>query len=296
MVSAPLESILAQLPVVVVDGITFGLQLALIAVGITMIFGQAHILNISHGEFAVIASVSAALLIPSIGVVPAVLAGVALATVFGAFAYKVILLPAFRMSGEQRILLGLFITLGLYLLLHGFFTNQFPTTYLSLRPEVQTVVFLGQPFRFSPLLAAGASLGLLALLAVFLKFTLMGKAIRAVSQNELGAQISGLSVDKMRLTTFMIGGALAGSAGIMRGLAATIGPESGIEMTVLALLISVVGGVRSVPGTVVAGLLLGVVYMVASFIVGTYMAVVIMLVATILTLLVRPQGILGERD
>lgn len=296
MVEAALNLLLSQLPVVLVDGITFGLQLALVAVGITMIFGQAQILNLSHGEFAVIAAITSALLIPLLGVPLAVLAGVALAVAFGAFVYKVVLLPAFRLQGENRILLGLFLMLGLYLLLHGYFTNQFPTTYLSIRPEVQTVELLGMSFRFSAVLAAGISAVLLALLAVFLKTTMTGKAIRAVSQNETGSMLVGITVDRIRLLTFLIGGALAGSAGIMRGLAATMGPESGIELTVLALLISVVGGVRSVPGTVVAGLLLGIVYMVASFLVGTYLSVVIMLAVTIAVLVLRPQGLLGESE
>ncbi|MDW8041604.1 MAG: branched-chain amino acid ABC transporter permease [Nitrososphaerota archaeon] len=286
--------LLSQLPVIVVDGVTFGLQLALVAVGITMIFGQAHILNVSHGEFAVIASISAALLIPSIGVVPATLAGIAIASTFGAFVYKVVLLPAFRSVGEQRVLLGLFITLGLYLLLHGYFTNQFPTVYLSIRPEIQSISVLGMSFRFSAILSALISLTLLLLLAVLLRSTIIGKAIRAVSQNETGAEITGIPIDRTRLITFVLGCALAGAAGIMRGLAATIGPESGIEITVLALLISVVGGVRSILGTVISGVLLGVVYMVASFLVGTYMSVVIMLLAAATVLLSRPEGILGE--
>ncbi|MCS7094452.1 MAG: branched-chain amino acid ABC transporter permease [Thaumarchaeota archaeon] len=286
--------LISQLPVIIVDGVTFGLQLALVAVGITMIFGQAHILNISHGEFAVIASVSAALLIPSIGVFPATFAGVALAAAFGGFVYKVVLLPAFRSVGEQRVLLGLFITLGLYLLLHGYFTNQFPTVYLSIRPEVQTITIMGMSFRFSAILSALISLGLLMLLAALLRATIIGKAIRAVSQNETGAEITGIPIDRMRLITFVLGCGLAGAAGIMRGLAATIGPESGIEITVLALLISVVGGVRSILGTVISGVLLGIVYMVASFLVGTFMSVVIMLLAAAVVLLSRPEGILGE--
>jgi branched-subunit amino acid ABC-type transport system permease component len=288
--------LLSQLPVIVVDGITLGLQLGLVAVGITMIFGQAQILNLSHGEFAVIASIVAALTIPLIGVTPAVLAGISAATAFSAFVYKVVLYPAFKRSGEQRILLGLFITLGLYLALHGYFTNQFPTTYLSIRPEIQTVELLGNSFRFSAILAAAISTAILIALAVFLRSTMIGKSIRAVSQNETGAEIVGIPIDRVRLVTFLIGGALSGSAGIIRGLAATMGPESGIELTILALLISVVGGIRSIPGTVASGLLLGIVYMVASFLVGTYLSVVVMLAAAIFVLLFRPQGLLGELE
>jgi branched-subunit amino acid ABC-type transport system permease component len=112
----------------------------------------------------------------------------------------------------------------------------------------------------------------------------------------MGAEIVGIPIDRVRLVTFLIGGALSGSAGIIRGLAATMGPESGIELTILALLISVVGGIRSIPGTVASGLLLGIVYMVASFLVGTYLSVVIMLTAAILVLLFRPQGLLGELE
>jgi branched-chain amino acid transport system permease protein len=84
-------------------------------------------------------------------------------------------------------------------------------------------------------------------------------------------------------------------AGIIRSIVATVGPENGFEFTILALLVCVVGGIRSVYGTIVAGLMIGVVYSFLVYLIGTYLAYVALLAVVMVTLLVRPYGIVGEK-
>jgi branched-chain amino acid transport system permease protein len=291
-----MDLFISQLPAIIVDGIVFGLQLSLISVGIVMIFGLGRILNLSHGELAVVAGIVTALLIPTIGTVPAVLIGITTSTFLGVILYRVVLFTVFKLHGEHRTLIGFFVTLGLALLLHGYLTNQYTGTILILRPPITTVTISGYTFRVSSILAGIISALLLIGLAFFLKRTRVGKAIRAVSQNEVGAMISGIPVSKILLIVFVIGAALAGSGGIIRGLSSNLESHHGIELTILALLVAVVGGVRSVFGTMIAGIILGVVYMIVNFLIGTYISFVVLLISAATTILIKPQGLLGEKD
>ncbi|MEM4334152.1 MAG: branched-chain amino acid ABC transporter permease, partial [Nitrososphaerota archaeon] len=147
-------SLVSQIAVITIDGLALGLQLALIAVGITIIFGLGEILNISHGEFAVLTSIVAVLLSPSMGLVLAILTGLAASIILGIFTYKLVLRPAFNLTGDERILAGLFLTLGLYLTLSGYFTNQFPTIFLSIKAPISIIGLGGITFRFSSVLSA----------------------------------------------------------------------------------------------------------------------------------------------
>jgi len=286
--------LLAQIATMAIDGVTFGLQLAIIAVGVTIIFGQGEIINISHGEAVVLMAITAALLSPVVGLLIGILVGIGISALFGGFIYSTVLKPSFKLSGDQRILSGLFITIGLYLALHGYFTSQFSMTYLSIRLPFSLVEVGDLSFRFSSIISAFISLVLLLLLWAFLRYTMLGKAIRATAQNDIGARLAGVSIDRIRLLTFVIGYALACSAGVARAISASIGAGLGIELTILALLVCVVGGIRSVFGTIVAGIILGTIYTITSYLVGAYLSNIIMLIATALTILFRPEGILGE--
>jgi len=290
------DLLISQLPAIVIDGIVFGLQLSLISVGIVMIFGLGRILNLSHGEFAVLSGIVTALLLHTVGIVLAIIIGIIASTLLGAILYKVVLFYTFKLHGEHRTLIGFFVTLGLALLLHGYLTNQFTGTILIIRPPITTVSISGYTFRLSSILSGVISTLLLIGLASFLKRTKVGKAIRAVSQNEVGAIISGIPVSKILLIVFVIGAALAGSSGIIRGLYTNLEPHQGIELTILALLVAVVGGVRSVFGTMIAGIILGIVYIVVNFLIGTYISFVVLLISAAVTILIKPQGLLGDRD
>jgi branched-chain amino acid transport system permease protein len=120
-------------------------------------------------------------------------------------------------------------------------------------------------------------------------------AIRSLTQNEVGALLVGINVKRYRLLVFVLGSLLVALAGIIRSIVATVGPENGFEFTILALLVCVVGGIRSVYGTIVAGLMIGVVYSFLVYLIGTYLAYVALLAVVMVTLLVRPYGIVGEK-
>jgi branched-chain amino acid transport system permease protein len=144
------------------------------------------------------------------------------------------------------------------------------------------------------LAAAIAALALIAL-GVFLKKTYIGKAVRTVAQNEVGAQLCGVNPASLRTLIFALGAVMAGLAGILYGLIATVTATLGLDFTTFAIVVAIAGGVRSVYGAIVSGIILGIVHAFSSFFLGASLSLVIFLIAVILIVLARPEGVLGEK-
>jgi branched-chain amino acid transport system permease protein len=279
------------------DGVILGLIFSLIASGLTLIYGLGNVLNLSHGELLVLSTVTTAVLSQSLGLplILALLLGVIVTLLASAFLDKILLIPAYRLVGEDRIILGLYMTLALAYSLHGGLITAFPNAYLTINVPIFVIEIVWITLRSSQLIAALASFAILVSLYLFLKRTWHGMAIRSLTQNEIGAMLVGIPIKKYRLMVFIIGGLIVSLAGFIRSVVATVGPESGVEFTILGLLVCVIGGVRSISGTIFAGILTGLVYTFLIAMIGTYLAYVMLLVFVMITVLVRPQGILGER-
>ena len=277
------------------DGIVQGLQLSLLAVGITLIYGLGGVLNLAHGQFAVFGGVATTLLL-SLGLPPiiAIPGGVGSAGLLGIVVDRTLLLPAYRFRGEERLLLGLILTLGLSFVIDGYLNYQFPEFSLNLRLPVPMVEVAGIPMRTASLAASAIALAIFAGLFAFLKLTLLGKCIRSIIENEVGAELCGIDPARTRTLIVCLAAMMAGVAGVTQGLFSTLGTEMGPEFTILGLLVAVVGGVRSINGTLAAGILLGIVNAFASHFVGAYVAYIILLSFAMATILVRPAGLLAR--
>lgn len=277
------------------DGIVQGLQLSLLAVGITLIYGLGGVLNLAHGQFAVIGGVAAALLV-SFGAPPILAAtgGIACAGLLGLLVDRTLLVPAYRFRGEDRLLLGLILTLGLSFVIDGGLNYKFPEFSLTFRLPVQMVEIGGIRMRTASLAASAIAIAVFAGLFAFLRFTLAGKTIRSIIENETGAELCGIDPGRTRTLIVCLAAMMAGVAGVTQGLFSSLGTEMGPEFTTLGLLVAVVGGVRSVNGTLAAGVLLGIVNAFASHYVGAYVAYIILLSAAMATILVRPAGLLAR--
>lgn len=278
-----------------IDGIIFGLQLSLLAVGLTLIFGLGGVLNLAHGQLAVIAGISAAGLIGAgVNVPLAALLGVLIAGASGLVLDRSLMLMAYRYKGEARLLLGLVLTLGVSLAIEGYLNYSFPLVALSISLPILNVTLFGVVVRTTAIVAALIAILTLLSLFLFLKVTSLGKAVRSIVQNELGAELCGIDQASVRTFIFILGSLMAGLAGIAQGLTASLDVRMGMEFTIFALIVATVGGVRSINGTLAAGILLGVVNVFASFYVGTYLTFIILLTTAGLTILLRPRGLLGD--
>ena len=281
---------------VFVDGIVQGLQLSLMAVGITLIFGLGGVLNLAHGQFAVVGGVATAVSLGA-GVNPvlACVLGVLAAGVFGLIVDRILLVPAYRSAGEERLLLGLLITLGLSFVVNGFLDYRFPDVALTLSLPRPSFTVAGVTVRTASAVAALIAIVAFALLFAFLRGTLLGKVIRSIIQNEVGAGLCGINPARIRTLIVVLSGMMAGLGGVAQGIFSSLGTEMGNELTSFALIVAVVGGVRSINGTLAAGVLLGIVNAFASYFVGAYLTLLILLGTAAVTILVRPQGLFAHR-
>lgn len=278
------------------DGIVQGLQLSLMAVGITLIYGLGGVLNLAHGQFAVVGGIATALFIGA-GVSPwlACALGVLSAGVFGFIVDRTLLVPAYRSAGEERLLLGLLITLGLSFVVNGYLDYRHSNISLTLKLATPSLNVAGITVRTASVVATLIAIIAFALLLAFLKGTLLGKVIRSIIQNEVGAGLCGINPGRIRTLIVTLSAMMAGLGGVVQGLFSSLGTEMGNELTSFALIVAVVGGVRSINGTLAAGVLLGIVNAFASFYVGAYLTLIILLGTAVVTIVLRPSGLFAYR-
>jgi branched-chain amino acid transport system permease protein len=280
---------ISTLAAITVDGLAFGASLALLGVGITLVYGLGEVLNLAIGAFAVIAAIAASLLTSEGVALPvAAAAGLGLVGVFGLVIDRTLLSLVYRSDGEERILLGIFTTLGLAVMIEGVLVNVVSSRYslpLGLSPiNLGTTVVTGT----SVASIVVAAVVLLVLFA-FLNRTFLGKATRTIFQDERGAQLVGIDPRKIRTLVFVLSAVVAGLAGLLVAARSNVGVGNAFDFTTFALIVSIVGGVRSLVGAVIAGAVLGLVNTLANFFIGSYVATIILFGAAIVFLLFRPE-------
>lgn len=280
---------------VFLDGIVAGLQLGLLAVGLTLLYGLGGILNLAHGAMAVAAAmITAALMNASVPVVLAALAGIATATLIGLLLDQTVMRPVYRMEGEGRVLLSLLLSLGVAFVIDGILGWQWPNAALSIRIGGGAVPLFGVPMRMGSLYASGIALVAIGLVNVFLRRTRQGRAVRSVIQDEQGARLIGVNPAMVRTLIFALGGALAGLVAMTQSMTAPVNVTAGFNFTILALIVTVVGGLGSARGALFAGIILGIVNALSAYLIGAYITSIILLAAAALTILARPEGLFGR--
>ena len=280
---------------VVLDGTVLGLQFGLLGVGLTLVYGLGGVLSLAHGQIAVLGAMVVALRIDAgapAGV--AVLVGLAVAGAVGLFLHLTLMQPVYRLQGEPRVLLGLLLMLGVAFIIEGVLVWRYPIEALTLRIGGEPVEILGVRMRPGSLLASAITLATGAALAVFFRWSTAGKAVRSVIEDEEGAQLCGVNPDVMRGLVFALSGTLAGLVAVTRSMTSPVTVTSGIDFTILALIVAVVGGLGSVSGAFLAGVLLGIVNTVSAYYIGSYVTTIVLLLAAAITIVVRPSGLLGR--
>lgn len=282
---------ISTLIAVAVDGLAFGVFLALLGVGITLVFGLGDVLNLAIGAFSVLAVIFATVMITrGQGFVAAMVIALIAVAALGLLIDRTLLSLVYRSGGEERILLGIFTTLGLAILIDGTMNNFYPARY-SLPVDLGVVSVGGVGVTGSSLLIIAVGAVVLLVLFGFLRRTFVGKATRTVFQDERGAQLVGVNPRRIRTLIFVLSVAVAGLAGLVFAFGSNVSVSSGFQFTVFALIVSIVGGVRSLTGAIVAGVLLGIVNEFANFFVGSYIATIILFGTAIVVLVAKPEAI-----
>ncbi|PWC42809.1 branched-chain amino acid ABC transporter permease [Azospirillum sp. TSO22-1] len=287
---------LALLLNIVASGLLTGLVYGLAALGLSVIFGVVRVVNFAHGEMMVAGMYGAVLLFGALGLDPILSAPLVAAVlfVFG-WALQRGLVNKFVERPEHMqfiLLLGIAtIVLNLLLMVFG------PDSRGVMVPYVFDVFEIG-PFH-QDATRTYAGLGAIAVAAVlfaFFRFSRTGKAIRACADNPLGARVVGLNIDGLYALTFGIGAAVVGIAGALLTLVVEARPQLAPEYTLLSFIIVIVGGLGSLPGALLGGVLIGVSEALAGFLLMPSLKALFSYVVLIVVLLLRPQGLLGRRS
>ncbi len=276
----------------VVNGLALGWIYVLMALGLTLIFGIMTILQFAHGEIYMLGAYVVYYLTASLGLplLPAVAASMVAMAVFGLF------LERFFFRRLQGQIVGpIVFSLGLTLILTSGAAVMFGLYERSIPPLAEgSVSILGSVVPRDRLVAVGVALLLSGCLYLFLKRTRYGQAMIATAQNPEGAVLQGISSGRMSGLAMAVGCALAAAAGSLAGSLFMLGPYMGTYPLIKGLVIIVLGGMGSLAGAVVAGMILGLIDGLVPILFGPALAAMLPLLIVILVLIFRPQGLFGR--
>jgi len=280
---------------VVLDGIVLGLAFGLLGVGMTLVYGLGGVLNLAYGQIVVLAAIVASIVMDDgRATLLAAVLGVLAAAGVGVLLDLTLMRPVYRERGEERTLLGLLLTLGAAFVIGGVLTWRYPDGALYINITGDPVSVLGVPMTRGSIWASVIALAVAALLLLFFGATTFGRGVRSVIQDEVGARLVGINPSFVRTVIFALSGALAGIVAISTAMVGPLTVNAGFELTTFALIVTVVGGLGSVAGAFLAGVLLGVVQSLSAHYIGQYITTIILLGAAAVTILIRPRGLLGR--
>ena len=292
-----------------INGLSLGAMYSLLALGFTLVYGILELINFSHFNIFMVGSFIAMMLLQAMGLIgqSTILAGLPLiATLLAAFV-GTMLFTGFLGVGIERFLLrrvrnvkgpaAMITTIGVsYVLLNvvlltaGADGKNFPNPL----PPVQWAIG-GAVLRMREILIWVIAVVLMGGLTWFVGFTRMGKAMRATAQDPEAARMMGVEVDRVIMTAFFIGSALAGAGGLIFGLyynytSASVGFNAGLR----AFTAAVLGGIGNVPGAMLGGVLIGLIEAMSGQLIATEWTDVIIFSILVLVLVFRPAGLLGR--
>jgi len=284
-------------PDIIITGLILGGLYALVAVGLSLQYGVGRVLNIAHGEFIMVGALATFSLFTVWDVRPVFAFGLIIPTLFAiGYALDWWLFNDLRKTSvneehfEGRSLLAtfglVFVIQNMILIYWGGQLRGY--TYLN-----TPVSILGNRYGANRLLALGVAVGVSLILYAFIKRTRLGKAIRAAAEAPDVASTLGVNKRRVMAISFGLGAALAGLAGVLYSMMFQLSPTTGIELTIVAIVVVVFGGLGSIPGSLIGGFALGLVISFVNFI-DPSLSIVAFYLIFILVLLFKPSGIMGR--
>jgi branched-chain amino acid transport system permease protein len=288
---------MTQVIQVLILGIALGGVYALMASGMTLIFGVMRIVNLAHSAFIIVAAYIAFWLFKLYHVDPIVSLLITMPVMFliGMLYYKILFAPR---AGNPRFTdITVLITFASGLVIEGLLSYFFTGIYRSTTPQYAKSSFTFGPFFVpqSQLYATLISVGLIVGLWLFLRYTRVGNAIRATMQNRNAAQVVGVNVAWVSTLAFGIGLAMAGASGSLLSFIFTFFPAKHVAWIGMIMCLVVLGGMGSLIGALVSSFLLAVASSYVNFYVGSVWSPITFYLALFLILLFRPQGLFGKK-
>lgn len=281
-----------------INGLSLGSVYAIIALGYTMVYGIAKMLNFAHGDVIMVGAFVVFLSMKDAGInaLVSVLISMAVCTVLGVVIEKVAYRPLRNANSSLAVLITAigvsYLLQNLALLIFGADTKSF-TSVVSMKP---LKLFGGQvSISGEAIVTIIACVVIMIGLTLFVNKTKAGQAMQAVSEDKGAAQLMGVNVNATISLTFAIGSALAAVAGaLMCSAYPNLTPYSGTMPGIKAFVAAVFGGIGSIPGAMIGGLLIGVIEIIGKAYISSQMADAIVFAILVIVLLVKPTGILGK--
>jgi branched-chain amino acid transport system permease protein len=278
----------------IISGILVGGVYALIGIGLTIIFGVMRVINFAHGELMMVGMYMTYFLFTLAGIDPfvSIVITIPLMFIFGGILQKVFINRIIGTLPQNQILL----TIGLGLIMSNSIMLAFTSDYKILTTSYSSSsvsiagISVSEPLTISFVITAVIT----AVLYWFLMKTDMGQAMRATSQDREAAQLMGINVQRMSILAFGLGASLAGTAGALISPTYYIFPQVGSAFTLKAFVIVVLGGMGSVIGATLGGIIIGVVESVGAVTISSDWKDVLVFTIFLLVLLVKPSGLMGK--
>ncbi len=279
-----------------INGLLIGGFYSLMGMGQNIIFGVMKIVNFCHGEMLMLGMYITYVLYTYAGIDPYLAVPIVAIIMFmlGILIQHTLITPSLGTKSFTNLL---FLTVGLGLLLSNGALVVFGSNYHSIRTEYsQNIVELGPVVLALPrLISFGVLVVVTIALFAFFKYSTIGKQIRAVSQNPVGAEVVGIEVKKIYLFTYALGISLAGVAGALLTQFYTIFPTAGASFGLRALIVVVVGGLGSIPGAFLAGIFLGLLETMSALFISPSYSDLIVFMTFIIILVMRQVMILRRK-
>jgi branched-chain amino acid transport system permease protein len=268
---------------------------ALIAVGLTLIFGVMRVVNFAHGEFLMLGMYLAFWAFAALALDPYVVLVVALPLLFGAgwLSYRVVMRPVIHASHNVQI----FTTVGLSIALQNaalvLWTGDFR---FARTPYASEIWHLGSTaFNLAQVVAFAVAVAFTAALFAFMRWSYAGKVMRAAAQDRQAASLMGVDVDLVYALTWTIGIVCVGAAGVLLAPLYPVYPTAGLQFVLIAYVVVVLGGLGDMAGALLGSLIVATVEVAGSYVIGTAWKEVLYLLLFIAILVVRPAGLFGQR-
>lgn len=279
-----------------INGLSLGSVYAIIALGYTMVYGIAKMLNFAHGDVIMVAGFVIYTLMNSLGVYPiaAVLISVVVCTVLGVTIEKIAYKPLRKATPLAVLITAIGVSYflqNLALLIFGSDTKMFTSVVKVPQLKLGEITITGET-----VVTIIACIIIMVCLTLFIKKTKAGQAMLAVSEDKDAAELMGINVNATISLTFAIGSGLAAVAGaLLCSQYTSLTPYTGAMPGIKAFVAAVFGGIGSIPGALIGGLLLGVIENLSKAYISSQMADAIVFSVLIIVLLVKPTGILGKK-
>jgi neutral amino acid transport system permease protein len=292
-------SLWSQVPQLTVDGLIFGIVLALAAVGLSLVFGTTKLTNFAHGELIALGALLAFFFSSVVGLpmLAAIPIAVVVSAYLGGWLQNKMLWKQLRKRGTGLIA-AMIVSIGLGFLLRYFFLFIFGGQTRQYNQWAgQSGIEIG-PVLITPkdLISSIVGILLIAATTFWLLKTKDGKATRAVADNPALASASGIEVEKVISTVWILGAGLAAFSGVMIGLQAGVGWFMGFQVLLLVFAGTILGGLGTAFGAILGSLIVGVFIQLSTLVIPTELKYVGALFVLIIILLIRPQGILGRSE